>query len=206
MEVNIMKKLLSVLLAVLMLFSTVALSASAAAPVTDPTTADTLRDRVGQDHIVIQYNLFDFKTKYAQYTYDVDSNCFAYIDGISGTFYQVPENASQLYVGYTIALPEVTAPEGKQFNGWKCATHAEGLTLAAGVPVKITEDMLALATNNVVVFEVVWGSAAPEEDTMSTVVDILCKIFGALLGILMYNGNTEAGVQMMKELLGGVLG
>ena len=160
-----MKKLLSVLLAVLMLFSTVALSASAAAPITDPTVADTQRDKVGKDHVIIQYDLFDFKTKYSQWTYDVDSSKFAYVSDITGTYYQVPENSSQLYVGYTIALPEVTAPEGKQFNGWRCTTHIDRPTFAAGEALKITEEMLALSENNVIRFEVVWGSAVPEEDT-----------------------------------------
>lgn len=201
-----MKKLLSVLLAVLMLFSTFAICASAAAPVTDPTTASNIRDSVGKDHVIIQYDLFDFKTKYSQWTYDVDSKKFAYISDITGTFYQVPENPAQLYVDATIALPEVTAPEGKQFNGWRCTTHIDRPTFAAGEALKITDDMLALSDNKVIRFEVVWGSAVPEEDTMGTIIDILCKIFGAIIGILIYNGNTEAGVQMMKELLGGVLG
>ncbi len=201
-----MKKLLSVLLAVLMIFSTVAISASAATPITDPQVASDKRDAVGKNHVIIHYNLYDFKTKYAQYTYDVDSGKFAYIEGITGSYYHIPENSDQLFVGYTFALPEVTAPEGKQFNGWRCTTHVDRPTFAAGEALKITNEMLALAENNVIKFEVVWGSAVPEEDTMGKIVDILTKVFGAIIGLLFFNGRTQAGVDLMKELLGGVLG
>ncbi len=205
-----MKKILSVLLAVLMLFSTMALSASAAAPITDPNQASTIRDtntaNSDKTHVIIHYNLYDFKTKYSQYTYDVESGKFAYVSEITGDFYQVPENSAQLYVGYKFALPEVTAPEGKQFNGWRCTTHVDRPTFAAGEALTITNEMLALAKNNVIEFEVVWGSAVPEADTMGTIMDILTKVFGAIIGLLVFNGQTQKGVDLMKEILGGILG
>lgn len=205
-----MKKILSVLLAVLMIFSTMALSAAAAAPITDPNQASDIRAKntanSEKTHVVIHYNLYDFKTKYAQYTYDVESGKFAYIPDVTGDFYQVPENSGQLYVGYKLPLPEVTAPEGKQFNGWRCTTAVNRPTFAAGEAVTITADLLELAPNNVIEFEVVWGSAVPEEDTMGTIMDILTKVFGAILGIIVFNGQTQKGVDLMKELLGGILG
>ena len=78
-----MKKILSVLLAVLMIFSTFALSAAAAAPITDPNQASDIRAtntaNSKYNHVIIHYNLFDFKTKNSMYTYDVDSGKFAYI-------------------------------------------------------------------------------------------------------------------------------
>lgn len=205
-----MKKILSVLLAVLMIFSTFALAASAAAPITDPNKASDIRAtntaNSEKTHVIIYYNLYDFTTKYSQYTYDVESGKFAYINNITGGFYQVPENSSQLYVGYKFALPEVTAPEGKQFNGWRCLTHIDRPTFAAGEAITITSDMLSLAQNNVIEFEVVWGSAAPEEDSMGKIVDILTKVFGAILGILIFNGQTQKGVDLVKEMFSGILG
>ena len=40
---------------------------------------------------------------------------------------------------------------------------------------------------------------------MATILGILIKVFGAIIGIVMYQGDTEAGVALMEKVLGGIL-
>ena len=44
----------------------------------------------------------------------------------------------------------------------------------------------------------------PDEDTLGKILGVMTTIFGALLGIIMFKGDTEAGVAMVQKVLGGI--
>ncbi len=199
-----MKKLLSVLLAVLMLFSAVAMTASAA----DLTVEDAFgimgNTTAGssKQHVIIHYNTGEFKFLNAVPVYDGQGG-FKNEDNVSGSYYRIPRNADELYVGYVMQLPLMQAGETMSFNSWFCT--ANGRYYPAGVATEITADMIN--TESGCIELLAYGTPSqPAEDTMGKVVEILTKVFGAILGLLFFNGRTEAGVQFMQELLGGILG
>ncbi len=203
-----MKKLLSVLLAVIMLFSTVAISASAATPLADANLAMTKKDAVAlanPDHqyVVIRFVLNGFTVMDPIKLYDTDTKTFTFMADVKNEFYMIPEDGEELYVGASVELPVLLAPEGRQFTAWEC--RANGVGYGAGTTT-ITENMLSPNTGNLITFEVNSAPSAPAEDTMGSIMGILTKVFGAIIGLLFYNGNTEAGVQLMEKVLGGILG
>ena len=47
-------------------------------------------------------------------------------------------------------------------------------------------------------------AAEPEEDTFAKVFDILAKIFGTIIGLIAYSGDTEAGIAFVRKVFGGI--
>ncbi len=197
-----MKKLLSVLLAVLMLFSAVAMSASAADAVSDPITALSVKnDTLGyKSSVVICFNFAGGSSETTVPVYTIPGG-FSY-ETVSGKYYWLPQNATQLVVGQSVSLPYAKhSDENYVFEGWY---KADGSTVGTVGPYTI--DLKDVDTLSGCIEFTARYRSANTEDTMGKIIGILCKIFGAIIGLLFYNGNTEAGVQLMEQVLGGVLG
>lgn len=195
-----MKKVLAVLLTVMMLFATVSMSASAAYneyyegefAVADPET-----------QAIFVFDLNGGKLRDNVWVWDSDIANFVNVEGpsVENPYIMLPRNDEMHKAGGFITLPVVTAPEGYQFDGWYCISGSDkGSTYAAGGNYTIPAD----AIGDVVQFKAGYSPTSIEPDTLDTVLGILIKIFGAIIGIVLYSGNTEAGVALMEQVLGGL--
>ena len=194
-----MKKILSVILAAMMLFSGFAFSASAA-------EESWLPGDVSSSQCVLVFSFNNGKAKTSLPVYDPNLGNFVATDAVTGTYRMLPTSADAHKAGTFVYLPQVTPPEGSQFDGW----YVEAQYSPTGYPMSLTGGSVYYipegAAGKEIQFTAWYSPAEPEEDTMAVVMGILIKVFGAIIGILMYGGNTEAGVQMMEKILGGVLG
>ncbi len=200
-----MKKILSVLLAVMMIFGTLSIGASAAPDaVTDEYHASGL---VKDNQIIVLFDLNGGTMATAQIFYDKQAG-WTYKEGITGLYYRLPREANAQVPGTSIPLPDVTAPSGLKFSGWEFVDENNNqYVLGAGSPFYFEEWMLT-GTNDtygVVYLKARFTSAEAESDTLATVLGILTKVFGAIIGIVLYGGDTEAGVALMNKVLGGLL-
>ena len=187
-----MKKILSVVLAVMMLLGTVAMGASAEKyeGFVVPGDFDKTQDVI----LVLRFGsgtAKDYITVYNQQTASYEQ-----VTGITGEVVLVGDGvvANRAYT-----LPYVTPAEGNTFNGWYCL--ADGKPYAAGPTGGFTIPNLP---GEVIILEAQYYPSAPAEDTMATIMAILSKVFGAIIGILFYGGDTEQGVAMMEKVLGGL--
>lgn len=194
-----MKKILAVLLSVMMLFGALSVGASAAIDTSDPYLQGVLSKQV-----ILSFNLNGGSIKGGVRVYEgVDGNgdpVFSYDSNFTeGVYYMIPETAdSQVAGASTVTLPRVNPPSGYAFNGWYCYLTNE--TYAANRPF----DIPAYAAGTVIEFAADYTRTEPEEDTMGSVMDILVKIFGTIIGLLFLQGEkdpVEAGMQMMEDLL-----
>lgn len=201
-----MKKALSLFLAVLMLFSCLAVNASA-----------YQSDYHGEGKVatneqcVVIFNPAGGKFQDAITTYDknLDNPYISYAaNEYTGTYVMVPRSTTEMKPGSQIMLPMMTPQSGYAFKGWECrgyqsgkATSYYGQPFVGGWIFTLPED----CAGEVLQFTAIYSAAEPEEDTMAKVMGIMIKIFGAIIGILMYQGDTEAGVALMEKVLGGLL-
>ena len=191
-----MKKLLSVLLATLMLFSVLGVSASAS--VYDNYYDSGIVSRESQ--VVISFDLNGGSLKTGAYVYDTSINNFVYKDGadITGKYIMLPRTKDTQRVGQFIRLPAMTAPSGYQFDGWYC--YFDATKYASNADYKIP----AGAAGEVIEFYASYIPAEVEEDTFASILKILIKVFGAIAGILLYNGDTEEGIALFDKILGAL--
>lgn len=191
-----MKKILSVLLATLMLFSVLGVSASAS--VYENYYDQGIVDRNTQ--VVLAFDLNGGSLKTGAYVYDTTISNFVYKDGedITGKYIMLPRTPDTQLVGQFVKLPVLNAPDGWQFNGWYC--YLDGNSYAANSDFKIP----AGAAGEVIEFYAAYSPAEVEEDTFATVLGILIKVFGAIAGIILYNGDTEQGIALFDKILGAL--
>lgn len=190
-----MKKLLAVLLAVITLFSALGLCATAGTyedyfdGVADPTT-----------QAILVFDLNGGSLKNDARVYNTVTNKFEIMSGkdITGKYIMLPYDSTSQTVGQFVQLPYVTPPSGQDFRGWFC--FDDNITHAAGSDYRIP----AGKAGNVIQFYASYIPAEAEEDTFATVLNILVKVFGAIAGILIYNGNTEAGIALFDKILGAL--
>lgn len=188
-----MKKVLSVVLAVIMLFSVMSIGASAA------TTTDLtgVNGNIGDVVLVLRFG--EGKSTDYLNVYNPDTHRIGLSADHTGEVIVVSE---ELLCGYGYALPSVsTPPEEKNFDGWLC--NNDGKLYAPGINgTFVIPDVPT--TNNVIVLTAQYSTPAEAGDTMETVLNVLVKVFGAIIGILLYGGDTGAGVAMMNKILGGL--
>lgn len=203
-----MKKLLSVLLAALMLFGSLGMSASAlslggsSGVDYEVPTKTELETALSQNDFIMKFINNDGFTFTANTVLYVSGKGFQTVnDKYKGTFYMLPQNAGDYYFGVDdIRLPRMAGNEEVyQFMGWR-DKNDEQYTFAEDV--KITMNM---ADDGIVTFEPWFVSANTGEDTMTMIVGILCKIFGAIYGLLFLGGDTDLGVATVQGILGGIL-
>ena len=124
-----MKKVLSVFLAVLMLFGALSVSSFAeetTAPVVTPPMA--YHDWWGEggpcskEQAVLAFNLNGGSLKSETQIYNEETGKFEWKAGkdVTGVYYMVPQDPNTMKGGMGVVLPEVIAPSGWQFNGWYC--------------------------------------------------------------------------------------
>jgi hypothetical protein len=213
-----MKKVLSVFLAALMVFSFMAVTVSAtegtegdASTTTPaPTTPYHGAGKANSNQAVFCYDLNGGSAKTGLTIYDESTGWAMYHEAkdIPQVFYIVPtdisEGSTMFTVNRPVTLPSVTPPQGYSFVGWQRVVEGEGehggsyTTMMGSYTVK-KED-----AGTVVQFVAIYEPAAVEEDTFSKVFEILSKIFGAILGVITGRG-TDAGIATMKNLFGSLM-
>lgn len=189
-----MKKVLSVFLAALMMFSVMAVGASA---------WDYEGYPANSDQSILVYDLNGGTFRDAQNVYNVYTSKFEYrvlTDAESKAKYvQAPETESDFRSGSKVSLPAVTAPKGYQFDGWYCLDDHN--TYGAGPS---TYTVPAGKEGKVIEFRAAYSPDAPESDTFAKVFEILIKVFGTIYGVLT-GGDTEKGIATMRKLFAGLL-
>ncbi|MBR5827285.1 MAG: hypothetical protein IKY78_09410 [Clostridia bacterium] len=187
-----MKKILSVILAVMMLFGTMSIGASAKEHETFvvPNSFNATTDVI----LVLRFGSGTCKDYITVYNQDIAD--YEQVTGVGGELVIVGKEvaANRQYV-----LPYVTPAEGNNFNGWYCL--ADGKAYPAGPTGGFT---IPNTPGKVIILEAQYYPSAAEGDTMGTILGILTKVFGAIIGILFYSGDTEAGVAFMDKVLGGL--
>lgn len=213
-----MKKILSVMLAIMMLFGAMSINASAAGEdklnewrnnsiveINDVVYGNGMNDLgesygyVKSNYVVLCFN-FGTGTSYKTLAvYDSQNDKFVY-EKVSGEYIMFPgADNNSLAVGSSVILPLVTAPEGKQCTAWYCVeTNSYEVT---GKPWTIP----AITGGVVYTFVAEIIPAEEEADTLTTILGILTKVFGTILGILFLDGSSAAGVALVEKLLGGLL-
>jgi len=204
-----MKKVLSMLLAALMILSCMSVSAFAYEDpfFAIPNEAGELEaGKVdGNEKVVLHFDMNGGTAKFDQYVYDTDSGHMVFTDKdkVPETYYIVPVDsyANKLGKGTMVSLPSVTPEKGNTFTGWQCTTEGYRGQYAAGTDTyQIPEDAHGIVISFVARYE----PAEQETDTFAKVFDILVKVFGTIIGFLVYQ-DPETGKAVMKNLFAGIM-
>lgn len=200
-----MKKILSVMLAIMMIFGAMSLSASAANVMDDHASA-VLQNK---DVVVMVFRFGEGQSRDALLVYDpaVAGN-LTLTDAVTGNYYMFPGLHADLEANTQVQMPyAVTSEEGRGFSHW--TNSVTGETYHPGEWVTITEEMVTLAHNSqsrgVIYLDATYYNTLPAEDTMAMILGILMKVFGTIIGILFLDGSSAAGVELVGKLLGGIL-
>ena len=201
-----MKKALSVFLAILMLFS--ALSVGSSVGALSSVTPSQYHGEpgsgmpAGYNQAVVIFYLRGGSLKEEVRIWDLDTADWKYVSNLTGEYVMVPQNSSDMINDgeHYIILPAVTAPDGRQFDGWRRINDTDSNGYAANMNYKIPSGVLTIE------FEAQYSAATIEQDTMTKVLDILMRVFGTIIGLLFYSGDTEAGIALMNKVFAGVLG
>lgn len=202
-----MKKILSVILAVMMLFGALSIGAAAGS---DSKFVNTWHQAgvANDNQLVVYYNLGGGKFRDPQLVWTGNGPTgFETQSNITGSYVQLPSSTDatsmEHIIGSPIMIPVVVAPSEQQLLYWEYITPSGTKQLPHGAAFLVTEDMFYGSIPGVLVLNAVYTATEPEEDTLATVLNILIKVFGAIIGIIVY-GDTEAGVALMENLLGGL--
>lgn len=206
-----MKKILSVMLAIMMLFGAMSINASAANSYDfNSTVAGTRLDSTTQAIVVLHFGTTgSSKAMLSVYDTATAPGGFNWESGVTGSYYYLPGNgdaaSTDMEAGSLIYLPTVTcSEETKECTGWQLQRYTiNGMQkFAEGSYIALPDD----CAGKIYEFVAVYEDREPEEDTMATVLGVLMKVFGTILGILFLDGNSAAGIEMMQGVLGGLLG
>lgn len=209
-----MKKVLSVFLAILMLCGALSVGSFAEGTTTvDPSTAPSYYDWWGEGgpcnskQAVLSFKLNGGVLKNDVQVYDFNTGSFVWMSGkdVTGTYYMVPQNSDLQNAGDYVTLPTVTPPSGLQFVGWDVISCIADQSLVGNT--FGGSGRFVIPTNagkTLIQFVARYVAAEQEEDPMTKVMNILFKVFGAIIGILVYKGDTAAGVELMKKIFGGL--
>ena len=195
-----MKKILSVMLAIMMLFGALTVSASAASTVNGV--------EVSSDQVVI---LFDFNGGSAtnpELLWDYDPvNGFYTPTSVSGKYYMLPRSSDEMVAGRDrVYFPAVTGPSDTMVcSGWMLESSFEDVGAIYGAGGGSFWKIPAEAGGQIVLFRAVYTSTEGEGDTLKTILGVLTKVFGTILGLLFFDGSSAQGIQTVDKLLGSLL-
>lgn len=202
-----MKKALSLFLAMLMILSCFAVS-SFAAPV-DPTKWFD-GNIASTSQAIVAFNTNGGTVRDGQFVLNPNTLQKGYESDITGTFYIVPTVADteSMTPGTKIQLPYcVPGDKTIAFVGWEVVSCPNVPEIVGNVYAGSTAFTIPQGANNTVIqFVARYTTTTIEPDSMTKIMDILVKVFGAILGLVMYKGDTELGVATMQKILGGILG
>ena len=209
-----MKKVLSVFLAVLMLFGALSVSSFAeettASVVTPPMAYHDWWGEGGPctpEQAVLSFNLNGGSLKAETQVYNEETGKFEWKAGkdVTGTYYMVPQDPNTMKGGMGVILPEVTAPSGWQFNGWYCeACPCEAAQVGQTYAAAALFTLPANCGGILIQFRASSSPATIEEPTIKKVVGILMKVFGTIIGLIAYGGDTKQGIAFMEKVFGGL--
>ena len=209
-----MKKVLSVFLAVLMLFGALSVSSFAeettGSVVTPPMAYHDWWGEGGpcsKEQAVLAFNLNGGSLKSETQIYNEETGKFEWKAGkdVTGTYYMVPQSPETMKGGMGVVLPEVIAPSGWQFNGWYCeACPCEAAQVGQTYAAAALFTLPANCGGILIQFRASYSPATIEEPTISKVVGILMKVFGTIIGLIAYGGDTKQGIAFMEKVFGGL--
>ena len=216
-----MKKVLAAILAVIMLFATFSVGASAE----NYGSGDFWSDGIGSgmtektvledNQRVLHFVLNSGTITSGVWVYDISGSGFEYKPTYKGTdYYMLPDNRYFSEAdrknpnidlphtpGTTVRLPNVTAPSGSSFNGWQVEETGE-------IYVGGSEYTIPYGSGKIITFKAYFVPKELEEDTMGGVMEILVKVFGSIVGLLFFSDQgTDAideGMKLMQKLIGGL--
>ena len=201
-----MKKILSVMLAVLMLFGALSVSASAVTQLPNDKNiiyGSTVGDTVvnNQLHAIVVLDFNGGSSMDNLNVFDTGVGGFVEVEGFTGKYIMLPGSSTDCFLtaGSTIKLPFVKAPDGYVTRGWYC--RANGEYYVVGAEVEISSDWIG----NSVTFQAAYYPAEMEGDTLKTILGVLTKVFGTILGILFLDGSSTAGIELVNKLLSGIM-
>ncbi len=212
-----MKKLLSVFLAVLMIFSVFSVSSSAATTVTAPDlqeAIDATKALYGENsmynastnkkgYVIVCYTVGVGTYMYEVNVYDTQKKDFVKTTAPGAAYYQVPTNRNENYIGYAnYQLPYVMDTEEKQFVGWTCSGNQKQYT--AGAVIQLTSDMITPGAE-CIYFNAEYITVVPQSDVLETIINVLIKVFGSIIGFLFFEGDPDQGAGFMEDMIGGIL-
>lgn len=194
-----MKKALSVLLAIMMLFGALSVGASAESSIaTDkwhgpngPATAE---------QVVLYFNLNSGTLTGPERVWNEETGEFSTQTNIKGTYVMVPLNKEDMKPGSKVKLPYPNPPTDYKFDYWECETYG------GDYPGNGEYIIPAGSAGTTIRFLAGYSHTIIEEDSGTKVIGILVKVFGAILGLLLYAGDTAKGVAFMEKILGGIMG
>lgn len=194
-----MKKALSVLLAIMMLFGALSVGASAESSIaTDKWHGPNGPATVEQ--VVLYFDLNTGTLAGPERVWNEETGEFEQQSNIKGTYVMVPLNEEDMKPGSEVRLPSPTAPTNYKFDFWHCLDDNNDY---AGNGKYVIPKGTAGTT---IRFRAGYSPTVMEEDSGAKVIGILVKVFGAILGLLLYAGDTAKGVAFMEKILGGIMG
>lgn len=142
--------------------------------------------------------------------YNLTTGQFESQTNITGSYYMIPRSSTEMKAGTFITFPDLDAPDGQKFIGWYCygtesgrsatALNLVGNTYAANTGFHIPDGL----KGEILCFRANFAPIKQEEPTLNKVMGILIKVFGAILGILLYQGNTDEGIATMEKVFGSL--
>ena len=203
-----MKKILSVMLAIMMLFTALSISASAAdvkpGQVGFKDTSDVV---IPSGHNIIIFHFGAGKSNTALWVYDTEKGfLFKNAGEVTGDYVMLPSDENELYAGSTVFLPAVVGPDGYNCSGWQLMSYGfadTGVTYGHGL--NSYWKIPAGCQNKVIEFTAIYTQADVEGDTLTTILGVLSKVFGTILGLLLFDGSAAKGTELVNSLLGSLL-
>ncbi len=197
-----MKKVLSVFMAILMLCGALSIGSSASSATTQWFGEPNSGKPANYNQTVFYFDL-GIGTLPNASVYDLATGEHVSATNITGSYYMVPRSETEQKAGTYITLPDLDAPDGQKFIGWTCygtesgksayQLNLVGNTFAPMTGFQIPEGL----GGEVLCFRASFTPIKQEEPT-------LIKVFGAILGILLYQGNTEEGIAAMEKIFSGL--
>lgn len=197
-----MKKILSVMLAIMMVLGSLGISV-AAVPATTQTVSfgstivNTTLDAT--KHVIVVLDFNGGSSLDGLNVYDTEKGAFVYTYDVSGRHLMLPGCGYEMVPGARIYLPRVGAPDGLACQGWEIV--GTGSVVGHGIDWYIPSG----SQGQIIELVARYTTAQAEEDTLGMVLGVLKKVFGTIIGILFLDGNSTAGVELMEKLLGGLL-